>query len=291
MSTFTSVLQPPVTDNQAFLGKNGKGSQMSWYSVLTDPNFSKSYSPNGSGYVSDPNLDFLTDYLSTTSYVAQDSGDLYLRFDKDDGLSFPFECNHISIGGLNFESADITEVTLSLNVNGIDFSINKSINTSSRATFFDGKPLMLMLDGVYNTVQLLVIIKTGSAQVSNVKLATIYAGRTIEFPTQPAIGFKKGSWNTNDEPRFSRRQNNAFGASTVKRQGTEEKVTIPVVPIEFMDNEWKDFVRTYEYVPVFFSWSLLDFPLDTIYGNLSFQDASFSSSLYSQLSFNVRGVV
>lgn len=287
-----SVIQPPLTNNAAYAGLNGKGAQLSWKSLLSDKSRVRARYLNSSDVlIEDSDLDYLLDYMTTTTYTSKTSSGMSLEFDNVGSVVIPLEINHVAFGGLNFQSADITKITAYIDVDGSGFAVSKEIDTSSRVSFYDGKPFMFMFDAIYNAQKLRVVIETGEAQVENVLLSVIYSGRTMEFPRKPAIGYQKGSWNTEDEHRFSRRQNNAFGASTIKRQGTEEKVTIPFVPTEFMDTEWKDFVRTYEYVPVFFSWSLDDFPLDTIHGNIVIDNASYVSSLYSQLSFTVKGVI
>jgi hypothetical protein len=282
----TSVIKPPITNNAAFAGNNGKGSHLSWVSDL--PLMTKNViTPEGS-LLQDPNIDFVTDYLSTTRYTSLTPGGLQLQFTEEGAL--PVTVNHVAMGGVNFASGDVISVEIYLKGTG-SYVLEKSFDTSSRKSFYDNKPFMIILDNIYDAFGIRVKFITGQAQSQNVSVATIYAGKTLEFPNQPAIGFKKGSWNTDDEPRNSRRQNNSFGASTVKRQGTTENVTIPVVPSEFMDTEWTEFVRLYEYVPVFFSWDTLNFPLDVIYGNMKFNDSNYSSSLYSQISFNVKGIV
>lgn len=283
-----SIIKSQSLASATYAGNNGYGAQLSYYNELSMANISKTYY-DGISYVSDVDLDYLNDYLSTTTYVSKNLGDLSLQFEDTSGT---FESNHIALGGVNFNNADITSIKVYIS-NGIDpYTIVSDFDTSNRKYFYNNKPLMILFDAVYSDiVSIRVDLIAGGLQTVPVSLTTLYSGKTLEFPTTPAVGFQKGSWNTDDEVVTSIRQNNAFGASTIRRKGTTEVVTIPVVPYEFMDEEWASFIRKFQRVPTFFSWDLGNFPLDTIYGVFDFQKASFTTSTYSEIKFKVSGVV
>lgn len=283
MSLIT-VIEPPLTNNQAFAGKNGKGSHLSYRSEL--PNLTSRFALAGGGDVADDKIDFVNDFMSTTSYFAQGLGTLELFFF---GPSL-FDANHVAMAGVNFQTADIRSIDFVVDFGSGD-EVVKTFDTSSRVSFYDDKPFVLLLDNIITISNVRIVFNVGDAQIRPVEVSNLHVSKTLEFPNQPAIGFKKASWNTADEPRSSRRQNNEFGASTVKRQGTEERAVIPSVPYQFMDTDWTRFVKEFEYLPCFFSWDLLNFPLDTIYGNLTFNDVSYRSSLYSEISLIIKGIV
>ena len=279
------ITYPPQNDNAAFAGQNGDGSHLSWFSEIDEANLA--YSIDGGVFSTASDMPFILDYTTSTFFDAPSVGQ-YQVIVTNGNL---FESNHISLGGVNFETADVRNIEVTTDFgDGNGDTVVASLDTSSRKSFYNDKPLMLLFDAIYNIVTFKVKFTTGVLQSKGVRIATLYSSKTMEFPNQPAIGFKKGKWNTSDKARVSRRQNNAFGRSTVKRMGTEEVVTINAIPEIFMDEEWTELIAKFLYVPVFFSWDLLKAPLDTMYGDFTFEDAVYTQSLYSEIKFKIQGV-
>ena len=129
-----------------------------------------------------------------------------------------------------------------------------------------------------------------TASNTSLEVGEIYAGESMVLPRNVSVGYKPGRWDFDDELSFSRTENNQFGPSSIKAQGSTERFQLNFVPTSFMESDYSDFVRDAKGKPIFFLWNK-DNSSHAIYGHWSHTAPTFTSSLFSSINIEVKGVV
>lgn len=151
----------------------------------------------------------------------------------------------------------------------------------------DNQPVFLAFDSVTTSQVRFRFL----SNATGLTIGELFAGVSLDFPKPISVGYRPGRWNNKDKVSNNDTQANAFGRSTVIQRGTEEKVSIPNIPYQWMDDNWADFIRDAQGYPIWFAWDPVDFPADVIYGRWKANAPSFTSSLYSEISLTIKGQV
>lgn len=126
---------------------------------------------------------------------------------------------------------------------------------------------------------------------SNLDIGVLSFGKSINFPRDVDVGYTPARWNTNNVVNTFRTEKNAFTQSTVLKRGSTEVFTVSNIHFDFMNNEWRDFINTYEGIPIFFSWSANEFASETVFGDWEVNSPSFDSGIFSSITMTINGVV
>lgn len=185
------------------------------------------------------------------------------------------DVNYIGITGVNWESSS---ASVAIDENGTPIGAASGLR--------DNQPLFIVFPAITFASKIFNFVFTSS---SNLEVGEIAYGETLRLPRNVSVGYGPGRWDTQDIVSTSNTENNQFGRSTVRKRGTTETFTINAVDIDFMENDYVNFIRNATGLPVFFAWSDKSANYGT-YGHWKPRKPTFESSFFSSFSLDISGV-
>lgn len=256
----TIILQNDASGTAAATQKTPK---LAWLSLLPDATTKPASSSA------------LYDYMNTVKYTAGSA-----TTDLDFTFSSAQDVSYCAVAGANF--ADKTCTFEFYTWDGVAW-----VKQADQSGMRNGQPVFLTFDSV-STSQVRFRFICGS---SGMDIGELAAGVTIDFPRPVSVGYTPGRWNNRDQVTSNDTQSNNIGKSTTVTKGTEERVSIRNITYQWMDSNWTTFKRDGIGYPVWFSWNPTDNPTNVVYGRIITDDSRFTSSLYADVRFSIRGIV
>lgn len=265
-----------IIGNNNELFPNGSGSHLLWHNEFGEGSVFDIFSSAINSY----DIPYMFDYLSTTVFtpdISVNAVDYVLNVFGISNSSSVFNC--IAMSGVNLVSARVDNIEIR---SGIELIATYYVNEVE-----DDQPIMILFEPILASD--LQIIFNSSSTLDELRITNLYAGRTIEFPGQPDVGYQPGKWNNKRETKSFKSQNNAFGRSVTVERGTEEIVNFSLLPIEFMDTDYKPFIQTHAGWPVFFAWDLANYNDEVIFGQVKKGKSTFNTGVHSSVGLTFTG--
>lgn len=263
-----------------------KSTRISYYNEIAE-NDSISITSDGDSSTA-LDLEYLSDYMNTSRYNFGRTGTGTINIETGE-IEASFLCDHIAVAGVNWRNADITNVSVSIDVlvdeNQIETTEVINVDTS---TFDNNK--VLMGSFASKSVSKISITFTATGTVS---VSIIQTGLAFEFPSLPDDGFQPGAWNSIDDQSSLKTSTGNLGGVSIRKKGTEERYNFSFLPQEFMNEFWAPFIYDFKKEnknPIFIQWNPTEFPLDVIYGKIDIGSARYSTRIHGTISFNVKGL-
>lgn len=121
------------------------------------------------------------------------------------------------------------------------------------------------------------------------EVGELFFSKAITMPRKPSVGLQPARWMKNDEVGSSRTEANQFSNSTILRRGSTERATFNLIPISFMEVEFKRFIDEAQGLPIFFCWNQR-YPLQSVYGTWQTNSPSYDSGFLSSFTLTISGV-
>ncbi len=218
--------------------------------------------------------EFVRDGMTTQKWTpSAANGTLSFRSNTGNSIGV---CDYVMLAGVNWATANA-----SLTVKDKSGNVLGTVSSGNR----DNQPVVILIDSAdYERFEF------EFTADSTLEVGEVYAGESLKFTRNVSVGYKPGRWDFDDEISFSRTENNQFGPSSIKSQGTTERFQFNFVPTSFMETTFRDFIDNYRGKPIGFLWDKNN-TSHLIYGHWSHSAPTFTSSLFSSIQMEIKGVV
>lgn len=267
------------------------GTKLAWSNKLAD---NPAFSENESSTTEQGEFNQVFDYTTTSrfnTFVAPSATIVFKKSTHNVALPKPYpedSFNYIALADVNWRTAGIIDIDFKYEQynSGTDSYDIVDIGAVNVSEFSDFQPLMIAFDEI-NTSSIIISMNVAGSLI----IGLWYAGKTLDFPVTPDGGFTPGKWNNANNEKAKRISSNAFGSSPLTNDGTEEDYKFSSLPVSFLDTEYRSFIKSFRFHPVFSMWSPQSFQSDVIFGRIKIEKTIYKNGITGATGFKIRGIV
>lgn len=197
----------------------------------------------------------------------------------------------VALAGINFKSSGIQYVRIYAHIDNGNGTYSKNqVGFVDTRSFNDDQPFIVFFNETYS-YKIDIEFQSG---IGDIDISLVYAGNSenyIKFPNGPDSGFQPGQWNNLNQERSVIPDGNSFGKTKMTNNGTEEVYSFTNLNTNFLNSEYRDFVKSFRYLPVFSQWNSFLFPKQVIFGRMSISRARYNDGGRGNVSFKIKGIV